>query len=744
MLPQVMKATQGNSSNTFGAFTTNGAEERGVRLLAGLLGLLLVALALAPASSAARAEGVTWQVPVVQLPKVDPALDRDNATPTSVIVQAFAGHVERTRDLVRSVGGTVMTDLPLVDGFEAEIAGTSLSALELQPEVRSITANTTGTFEEYSYEESTTASSFARTSGATSGWSKGLLGDGVGVAVIDTGVSAMKDFQGRLVHGPDLSGEGTVTDTYGHGTVMAGVIGGSGADSAGRTGGAYTGVAPRSTLVSVKVAGRNAAVDVSTILQAMHWVSAYKSQFNIRVLNLSWGTKSTQHHSIDPLNYAVQRLWRDGIVVVVAAGNSGPKSGTVTKPGDDPMVLTVGSFDDKQNVDPADDSLSPWSSQGPTAAGLTKPDILAPGRSLVATRSYGSYVEQTYPKALISPSYIKGSGTSEAAAVMSGLAALLIQSNPSLTPDQVKAMITRTASPLANQTANAQGHGRVQFGAALAATPGLPQWQVPTSTGLGSIEASRGGMNVETDCHGDGDTDLVIGEIDVECEAWNGSAWTGSAWTGSAWTGSAWTGSAWTGSAWTGSAWTGSAWTGSAWTGGVWTGSAWTGSAWTGSAWTGSAWTGSAWTGSAWTGSAWTGSAWTTAEYEEEFLNAFWGNTPPTGSRFERLEAAADKAPVAATGPPGDTAKDPASRPGRPTATDAVTEPAPVTDTLTGGLIEQLSETLDEIDTEATDTTTDPAADTAEPVGEAPPVTEPVLTESPVGKPAPADTGSLR
>src|SRR5205814_1002362 len=107
--------------------------------------------------------------------------------------------------------------------------------------------------------------------------------------------------------------------------------------------------------------------------------------------------------------------------VVVAAGNSGPQASTILKPGDDPVVVTAGAFDDKQNNDPSDDSIPSWASRGPTAAGLAKPDVVAPGRTLIATRSFGSYVEQNNPKALISPSYIKGSGTSEATAVTSGL-----------------------------------------------------------------------------------------------------------------------------------------------------------------------------------------------------------------------------------------------------------------------------------------------------------------------------------
>ncbi len=596
---------------------------RSVRVRVLLAGFAAV-VALPAFAPVVEDDGVAWlsgsaEAGAGAVEKIDAELTTAPGATHSVIVQAVAGMVRQARDVVTRAGGTIVADLPLVEGFEARVPAASLTSIAADPSVRAVSANRQGDFEEYSYDETTTASSFARTSGASTAWAKGYLGQGVGVAVIDTGVSPMPDLADRLVHGPDLSGEGSTIDSYGHGTVMAGVIGGSGADSSGRAGGAYTGVAPKSRIVSVKTAGRNGVVDVSTILQAMHWVAAHKSQYNIRVLNLSWGTSSTQHHSLDPLNYAVQRLWRSGIVVVVAAGNSGPQAGTVTKPGDDPMVVTVGAFDDKQNTDPVDDALSSWSSRGPTSAGLRKPDILAPGRSLIATRSYGSYVEATYPKALISPSYIKGSGTSEAAAVVSGLAALMIQANAALSPDQVKAALKATAVPIAGVSADNQGNGRVQLGAAMAAVPSLDA-QVATGTGLGSLEASRGGANVQTDCNGDGISETIKGEIDVRCEAWVPATWVATPWDGTAWAGDFWPHLDWAPALWDGRAWTG----------GRWSGRAWTGRAWTGTTWSDSMWSGRAWTGAEWTGSTWTESKWTTAEYEDdEFLTAFWGPKAP-------------------------------------------------------------------------------------------------------------------
>jgi len=562
---------------------------------------------------------------------VDPGiLALGSPGPAAVVVQARPGRHADAIAAVEAAGGRVAETLPLVDGFSAQIKLPLTTVLTSSPAVRAITLDRSIQFEEFSYDDTTTASNFARSTGATAAWAAGNLGAGVGVAVIDTGIAGMNDFTGRVVHGPDLSGEGSTIDSYGHGTVMAGVIGGSGADSNGNASGAYTGVAPKATLVSVKAAGRNGSTDVSTMLEAMHWVSAYKDQYNIRVLNLSWGTSSTQSPSVDPLNYAVQRLWQQGIVVVVAAGNSGPNSGTITKPGDDPMVITVGAYDDKADLDLSNDAVSSWSSRGPTAQGVAKPDVVAPGRTLVSARAYGSYVEQNNPRALISPSYIKGSGTSQAAAVTSGLAALLVAKRPGLTPDQVKHLLKSTASPIAGTNTSMQGAGRVRGDLAGSASADGAPLQSPVSSGMGSLDASRGGRWVETDCNNDGTIDVIKGEVTYRCQQWDPAAWTGTSWTGTSWTGTSWTGTSWTGTSWTGTSWTGTSWTGTSWTGGTWTGTSWTGTSWTGTSWTGTSWTGTSWTGTSWTGTSWTGNAWTTGIYgEDEFLSAFWGDRPP-------------------------------------------------------------------------------------------------------------------
>ncbi|MDP9433891.1 MAG: S8 family peptidase, partial [Actinomycetota bacterium] len=541
--------------------STRRPRRRRLALALTATGSLLLAPGALPAAAHTPAEGLSQAPAQVSrdgraappvAAKLDPGLRTAGQGQVDVVVTGSPGRGAAVAAVVRAAGGAVTAPLPVVDGVRARVPADRLDDVAAAPVVRAVTANRSGRFQQLIYSDATTSSSFARSTGATTLWAQGsTTGRGVGVAVLDTGVSPMRDLAGRLVHGPDLSGEGTVVDTYGHGTVMAGIVGGSGQDSADSPGGARTGVAPEATVVSVKVAGRNGATDVSTVLQGMHWVAAYRDQFDIRVLNLSWGTASTQSPGLDPLNYAVERLWRLGIVVVTAAGNSGPGTGTILKPADDPLVITVGAYDDKSDTDPANDVVPAWSSRGPTAAGLAKPDVVAPGRTLVATRSFGSRVEAENPRSLVAPSYITGSGTSQAAAVTSGGVALLLQQRPGLTPDQVKGVLTGTAAPIEGMTADDQGAGRIALDRAAAASPGLLVQQHGVATGLGSLESSRG-RHVEVDCGEDGLVDVVQGERDTRCEAWDGAAWTGAAWTGAAWTGAAWTGAAWTGAAWTG------------------------------------------------------------------------------------------------------------------------------------------------------------------------------------------------
>src|SRR4029077_18974770 len=205
-------------------------------------------------------------------------------------------------------------------------------------------------------------------------WTSGYTGSGVTVALVDTGIANVADLAGRVktvttdalgfqtAPCMNFSGEPNCNDSYGHGTFIAGIIASSGASS----GGAYTGIAPNVNLVSVKIAGADGSADVSKVLAAIQWVVSYKDKYGIKVLNLSLGTDSSQTYRTDPFDYAVEKAWQAGIAVVVSAGNLGPNPQTISKPADDPFVITVGAVDDKGTQGLGDDELPNFSSRGPT------------------------------------------------------------------------------------------------------------------------------------------------------------------------------------------------------------------------------------------------------------------------------------------------------------------------------------------------------------------------------------------
>lgn len=515
---------------------------------------------------------------------------RRDGVPARVVVQKVDGDDERPEQLVADLGGRVTDHLPIVGGFAAEVPAGELARLAAAPGVWAVTPDAPVSVQG-SIEGDIGTSVHNRVIEAEEAWRQGLTGHGVTVALVDTGVTQVQDLAGRVVPIKDpvtgvvsdcvnFSGESTCDDSYGHGTFMAGLIAGTGASS----GGAYRGVAPDARVVSIKIAGRDGSADVSNVLAAIQWVVSFREEYGIGVLNLSLGTNSVQSHESDPLNYAVQRAWAAGVTVVVSASNRGPEAGTIAKPGDDPWVLTVGAIDDQGTVGIGDDRLPNFSSRGPTASdGLAKPDVVAPGGNVVSLRAPGSEIDSRFPPSSTSSAYRRGSGTSMSAAVVSGAVALLLDADPTMTPNRVKHALAATARPVASEDRMATGSGVIDVAAALSAPAGEANAGLSRSSGRGSLDASRGTLRVAAS---DSSSTLVEGTYTAQLLLWDPVGYTTGDWTASSFITSKWYTSGWFATRWHGSNWEGSNWEGSTWYGELDPASTY-GSNWEGATWYG-------------------------------------------------------------------------------------------------------------------------------------------------------------
>jgi serine protease AprX len=439
--------------------------------------------------------------------------------------------------------------------------------------------------------------------GAQQWWAAGYTGRGIDVAVIDSGVSPVAglDAPGKVVYGPDLSLESqaqnlTHFDTYGHGTFMAGLIAGRSADLAAPYSAApassYRGVAPDARIISLKVATADGGADVSQVIAAINWVvqHAHDPGLNIRVLNLSYGTNSRQRYDVDPLAFAVEQAWRSGIVVVTAAGNTGYQRGNsapgLANPAYNPFVIAVGASDSMGTVTPKDDDVATFSASSAGCGSCKNPDLVAPGAHLQGLRVGNSWIDANHAGGRLGVDYFRGSGTSEAAAIVSGAVALILEKHPQMGPDLVKHFLKDNAAKLGGFDSQAQGAGQMRLGPLLNKGP---KWsytgqKFASATGTGSLELARGQDHVSRDGV------ALTGEIDIFGKPVDTAALATSSAAGSSWSGGTWNGSSWSGSSWSGSSWSGSSWSGSSWSGSSWSGSSWSGDAWTGNSWATAGW----------------------------------------------------------------------------------------------------------------------------------------------------------
>ena len=411
--------------------------------------------------------GTAFGQTLVRSAKIAPEFEAvDSNQMVDVLVKYKETPTQFHQSLATRRGGRMVRSLDIIKTHHYRIPAGQLAELAADPLVESIhpdrEVKATGTTAQPDYGWVSLLNLPSPTSG-----SGPYDGSGVTVAVIDSGIDDSHDFSGgdRIVYSQSfVSGDSSTNDAYGHGTHIAGIIGGNGSNSTGSY--IVRGLAPGANIVNLRVLDGNGMSTDSAVIAAIQRAIALKNAgtYNIRIINLSLGRPVTVSYKNDPLCQAVEAAWNNGIVVIVAAGNMGryPATsgyGTIMSPGNDPYVITVGAINTMATLQRADDKMTSYSSKGPTAIDhVVKPDLVAPGNRILSVRASNSSLVNQLLSGLYPTVYFQLSGTSMAAPMVSGAAALLLQQNRNLTPDQVKAKLMLSASKTIPAAVCAAGH----------------------------------------------------------------------------------------------------------------------------------------------------------------------------------------------------------------------------------------------------------------------------------------------
>lgn len=404
-----------------------------------------------------------------------------------VIVQFRDVSEQKHFKKVRGLGARQKAVLHLIDADSFTVPAASLSQLADDPDIKYVSPDRTLTAS-FDREPSADFVSIA--------WSFGWTGEGIGVAVLDSGVNPHPDLAefgstaSRIVYNESfVEGEPSAADEFGHGTYIAGLIAGNGQSSSSpryRT--AYRGIAERAAIINLRILDKNGVGRDSAAIAAIERAIELKDIYNIRIINLSIGRPVFESYKSDPLCQAVEAAWRAGIVVVVAAGNFGRNFvpgtegyGSITAPGNHPFAITVGAADTQGSRRLTDDTVARFSSKGPTLVDhIAKPDLVAPG-----TRSHGGNGDDD--------DRTRRGGTSTSAAVVSGALALMLQQNPQLTPDQLKARLMKSAFKEASRRQSGRRHDAFGTGAGfldIEAALAEREWAPPEAGTAKSLEVA--------------------------------------------------------------------------------------------------------------------------------------------------------------------------------------------------------------------------------------------------------------
>jgi serine protease AprX len=366
-------------------------------------------------------------------------------------------------------------------------------------------------------------------------WSAGFSGNGIGIAIVDSGVDN-GSLRSRLVV---KTGARNGQDQYGHGTLVAHF-------AAGNVNGHYVGIAPQANVIDVAVGrGRSGGVYTSDVVAGLLWVLANKNQFNIRVVNLSLTETTPSSYTSSLLDSVVELLWRSGIVVVTAAGNTGPGTEEFA-PANDPFAITVGATDSQGTADPSDDTVTPWSSSGPTLDGIVKPDLVAPGRLVPGYLPHGTVLAHQAPRQnWVADEIVAISGTSFSAPQTAGAAADVLQAHPNWTPDQVKAALTGSGRPQAGSTAPALDVGAAVLtqDSPAPANQGISYSDFGLAQWIDALPSSQQPT-------GQAGRNQIMDHASWNAASWNAQDWLQAGWTANAWTQAGWNHASWNDFAW--------------------------------------------------------------------------------------------------------------------------------------------------------------------------------------------------
>lgn len=379
-------------------------------------------------------------------------LMESNGDHIPVIISGADCECDDLEKYVRDLGGVIKYRLPIINAVAAYIPPISVKSFTQQKNIDKVH------FDNVVHKLMNTASVTVASDYANE---RGLTGKDIGVAVVDTGVHPHSDLtmpNNRITAFKDfIQDKSNPYDDEGHGTHVAGIIAGNGFSSNGK----YMGIAPDANIIGVKVLNKEGGGNISDVIAGIQWVIKNKEKYNIKVITLSLGTPAKASYLYDPLCKAVDRATKEDITVVAAAGNSGPKEGTINSPAISPNVIAVGACDDRSASSPKNCKVANFSSRGPTPDGIHKPDILAPGVKINSLSNKGN-------------GYHTLSGTSMAAPIIAGCTALLCEANPSITPVQIKETMTKHSLPLGYEE-NIGGSGLLDIKKIIEATKPLPE-----------------------------------------------------------------------------------------------------------------------------------------------------------------------------------------------------------------------------------------------------------------------------